>query len=276
VRAKVRCDIQSGKCARCKTKGIQCEWPTRTGYLTKPQSEPLNPEALEPRTASTALMKGTFLPNFEEQDHQLNYGAAGGSFSNTYGTDIEPSWGGRDPLRAFTHADSVNPMFDLPLNPHNKKRHDLQIISARLAEYGAPYSSFRFIGNSIPDLPQIPQQISTRNQLRAFQCRKFANPAQIHSATILSRLISSYPTMMLRRETFPPFIHPQCVPVNEIDPPLLRPLAKCMELARAFKYRTLENSEMIWKEIRVEHERLCNEVCIPKLLLNCCLGELTY
>ena len=34
VRAKARFDLTAGKCARCKSKGLSCEWPQRKGYLS--------------------------------------------------------------------------------------------------------------------------------------------------------------------------------------------------------------------------------------------------
>jgi len=72
---------------------------------------------------------------------------------------------------------------------------------------------------------------------------------------------------MLRRETFPPFIHPQCISRDEKEPQLLHPLAKCMEIAHALKSRTPENSALVWKSIKAEHERLSIEVLLSQPFL---------
>jgi hypothetical protein len=83
---------------------------------------------------------------------------------------------------------------------------------------------------------------------------KQSSPEAEASATILMHCIRSYPQMMLRRQTFPPFIHPHWhtgLPEN---------LVNCMSIAQLFVTRTLENSPFLWRTIDNEVSRFKNEV----------------
>jgi hypothetical protein len=84
---------------------------------------------------------------------------------------------------------------------------------------------------------------------------KQSSPEAEASATILMHCIRSYPQMMLRRQTFPPFIHPhwhmERLPEN---------LVNCMSIAQLFVTRTLENSPFLWRTIDNEVSRFKNEV----------------
>lgn len=71
-------------------------------------------------------------------------------------------------------------------------------------------------------------------------------------AELLTRMLSAYPTMMLRKETFPAFINK--------EHHLTETMVNCMSLARMFVDRTPETSNLLWRTIRMEHERLWLEV----------------
>lgn len=257
VRAKVRCDVRPRKCARCESKGIKCEWPPRTGYLptTESLSSQRGPEASE---ASTDLIPSPSSLQIQKTGGELNHELSSGILTNVDNLDRHASTQSLD-LSGVPPLNSINPATGPVSNLLDEQQPDLFALSARLAQYGAPFQSYQFTANSIT-FPHIPRQISTRNEWRAFQHRIFSNPTQKQSAATLRRFLASYPTMMLRRETFPPFIHPQCMPDVEGNVSLLKPLERCVELARAFRYRARENAESVWRDIRVEHERLWTEV----------------
>lgn len=103
---------------------------------------------------------------------------------------------------------------------------------------------------------------SLNDLARSIRRRHLARPQLQTHATLIIQILSSFPAMMLRKETFPPFIHPRSfstVPGKDSDMP--EALANCMSLAQLFKIRTKENSRFLWKSIRLEHERLWREVC---------------
>lgn len=66
-----------------------------------------------------------------------------------------------------------------------------------------------------------------------------ANPNQAHAnAGLVLQSLRSLPTMMLRRETFPWFIHAHCYPRNPTGLALPDPLVFCMATAQMFTSRT--------------------------------------
>jgi len=76
-----------------------------------------------------------------------------------------------------------------------------------------------------------------------------------HSAGHILQAIRAYPRMMLRKATFPPFIHPHWYGS------LPTPLANCMGIAHMFSARTVETEPFVWQTIRTEQQRLMDEVC---------------
>lgn len=75
-----------------------------------------------------------------------------------------------------------------------------------------------------------------------------------YSAKYIIRNLRSYPQMMRRKATFPPFIHSHWYGA------LPAPLANCMGIAQMFTARTFETSPFVWRTIRMEQQRLASEV----------------
>lgn len=75
------------------------------------------------------------------------------------------------------------------------------------------------------------------------------------AASLLSQAISAFPQMMLRRQTFPPFIH-----AHWHLPSLPETLANCMSIAQLFATRTAETRPFLWRTIGTEVRRLQDEV----------------
>ncbi|CAG1992585.1 unnamed protein product [Fusarium graminearum] len=71
-----------------------------------------------------------------------------------------------------------------------------------------------------------------------------------HASRIVMQMLYSYPRMMLRRQTFPPFIHPHWHQEH-----LPEALGNCMSIARLFESRTPETVPFLWKTIIAEQTR---------------------
>lgn len=110
-------------------------------------------------------------------------------------------------------------------------------------------------------IPPSPPRLPGQDPPRSLVPRKLATTGSQISSMFLTQIICSFPTMMLRKETFPPFIHPRCfstVPGQEDDLP--EALMNCMGLAQMFAIRTKGTRKLLWRTIRMEHERLWSEV----------------
>ncbi|PIG90117.1 hypothetical protein AARAC_001926 [Aspergillus arachidicola] len=74
---------------------------------------------------------------------------------------------------------------------------------------------------------------------------------------ILHNLIS-YPQMILRHNTLPPFIHPSVVSSN-LGNPNLEPLTNCIALVHMIGSGIQASRKLFWRNVRMECERLCEE-----------------
>ncbi|KAF2805755.1 uncharacterized protein BDZ99DRAFT_524706 [Mytilinidion resinicola] len=97
----------------------------------------------------------------------------------------------------------------------------------------------------------LPEPDST--PFRPIVRRKMARSGSEMCSHFLIRIIRSYPEMMLRRETFPPFIHPQYRTVGGFLP---ETLANCMSVAQMFTTRTKESKGFMWRTIQMERDRV--------------------
>ncbi|KAK2752568.1 hypothetical protein FQN55_006681 [Onygenales sp. PD_40] len=86
------------------------------------------------------------------------------------------------------------------------------------------------------------------------------DPTAQRNASYILQMIRSFPQMMLRKATFPPFIHSQGFGnTNHPERSLPEPIGNCMSLVQSFYWRTAETKEFVWKMIRKEQCRLSDE-----------------
>jgi hypothetical protein len=109
---------------------------------------------------------------------------------------------------------------------------------------------------SPPSLPLIPDC-----SMRSIGPRSLGKRSSQIGAAFLPCMLASYPAMMLRKETFPPFIH--CVRGSESrhsNKSLPESLVNCMTIAQMFVTRGKETSKFMWRTIRMEQERIWLQV----------------
>jgi hypothetical protein len=114
--------------------------------------------------------------------------------------------------------------------------------------------------STIPLFSKIPPQIPSHSQYRALPEKPLNKASAQIPSKLLRRILGSYPEMMLRTDTFPPFIHPR------LFAQLPEALVNCMSLVQIFAHKTRENSRLLWRTMRMEQERLWIEVSIPRVL----------
>lgn len=85
-------------------------------------------------------------------------------------------------------------------------------------------------------------------------------PHAQHNADIVIKSLRSFPTMMLRRETFPWFIHPHSHLPSRTRAALPEPLSACMSIAQMFASRTSETKHLLYRAIRAEYRRCTDKV----------------
>lgn len=106
------------------------------------------------------------------------------------------------------------------------------------------------------DISSTPPIYPLINNFRALPTRKIVKTGSEMSVTFVRQILSSYPGMMLRKETFTPFIHSSYCLHGEMPQPLIN----CMSIVQMFSTRTPASNEFFWRTIRMEQERLWVEV----------------
>ncbi|KAF2479363.1 hypothetical protein BDY17DRAFT_37184 [Neohortaea acidophila] len=94
---------------------------------------------------------------------------------------------------------------------------------------------------------------STTNTGFLTRLRK-TNPVAKHSANLVIDALCAIPEQMLRRATFPPFIH-----AHWHRQTLPQPLAVCMRIAQMFALRTPDVTPFIWRTILAEQRRFVEQ-----------------
>jgi hypothetical protein len=113
-----------------------------------------------------------------------------------------------------------------------------------------------------------PQTLSSKGSLARVSNRLSSLQ---HASRVIMQMLYAYPQMMLRRQTFPPFIHPHCHEKRLPDA-----LGNCMSIAQLFAARTPETESFLWRTISAEEERFRERVskrsvstCCKLMLLSC-------
>ena len=94
-------------------------------------------------------------------------------------------------------------------------------------------------------------------------------PHAQHNADIIIQSLRSFPTMMLRRETFPWFIHPHSQLLSQSsDDTLPEALSHCMSIAHMFASRTSETRLFLRQIIGAEYRRFKVEVRLLSTMMS--------
>lgn len=79
-------------------------------------------------------------------------------------------------------------------------------------------------------------------------------------ANLMLRTLKSYTLMMPRHNSPPPFIHPRLIS-SDIENDDMEPLTNCISLVHMGGSRLPGSRKLFWKNVRLECERLREEVC---------------
>ena len=111
------------------------------------------------------------------------------------------------------------------------------------------------------------------SNLRVTSLRDDRSHAQCN-ADLIIQAWRAFPTMMLRRETFPWFIHPrsQLLPTSSEENvvALPRAISSCMGISQMFASRTPETKPFLWRTIEAEYRQLVKDVRPSQLSLSPC------
>ena len=237
-KAKAKCSFHP-RCFRCVSKGVECVYD-RGGVSTG-------------QLGQLGLSTGT--TNFQDLSN-LNFGG-----NALLGLSEIP------PLGQISN--SIHFEDTLILNSGNCFPSDLSNIrNNKPADKHNELTTFVNLGQlSTPNLliAPSPDFLATENftpnqmvsiyTVGTLEKIRILDPVAQHGATLVMQALRAIPEKMLRRETFPLFIHPH--PHRQALP---EPLAICMRIAQIFATRTLDIRSFIWRTIKAEQARVLTEV----------------
>ncbi|KAI9743235.1 MAG: hypothetical protein M1818_003081 [Claussenomyces sp. TS43310] len=110
-------------------------------------------------------------------------------------------------------------------------------------------------------LAVVTENSSVQSNSNLLAVLQSGRPHAQHNADLIIQSLRAFPTMMLRRETFPWFIHPHSpVPSKSTGAALPEALSNCMSIAQMFASRTSETKHFLRQTIRAEYRRFISEM----------------
>jgi hypothetical protein len=106
----------------------------------------------------------------------------------------------------------------------------------------------------------IPTPLAYRDSSSLFERRKFSEPELERTTDLALHILHSYTYVIANQGSLPPFIHPKYKCLSENDTARPSPLAAALNLAKTLLHGRRMNKSLIWGLIRIEQERLLNQV----------------
>ncbi|UKZ91161.1 uncharacterized protein TrAFT101_006155 [Trichoderma asperellum] len=98
----------------------------------------------------------------------------------------------------------------------------------------------------------------TPGAVRSMIRRPRTQTAAQRVSNLISHTLKSYPLMLLRSNTLPPFIHPSMI-TSENENAHMEPLTNCLSLVHMISTGIQTSRKLFWKNVRMECERLSEE-----------------
>ncbi|KAK2803071.1 hypothetical protein FQN50_007152 [Emmonsiellopsis sp. PD_5] len=248
-------------CSRCTRKGIQCVYDRRPGRRQRVAAA--NTTGNDPMDGLSRDIN----PTGPVTPVSVSIGAqdSGDSFTGLEMLGSESIWDERIPypLDESSQADQIWSTIPPPKEGelldlvHRTITTELdspfKLATTWLPQGTLDWSNPAF---STSDLAIQPKSPST-NYLSYIAIH---DPTAQRNASYILQMLRSFPQMMMRKATFPPFIHSQGYgKTNHPERSLPEPIGNCMSLVQSFYWRTAETKEFVWKMIRKEQCRLSDE-----------------
>lgn len=254
VKAKARCDNGRPACSRCSIKRINC---TYQGSIPVAGTK----SAQRSRDEQNKQSAVTYMPNSFNTQYSLNS-------CNDYGNVVY------DSLLGYGHPNENNEVVDT--RQHRWENFDWdslsgsQLSSELVQNPGAFLQTSLDGGNSLPleetflwHRAITPAKIHIPNtpafNMPAITQRQPVNIGTERISQLMLQTLKSYPLMMIRQKTPPPFLHPRLVVSSELDDSM-ESWHNCMSLVYMISGKIGGSRKLFWRNVRMECERFCEQV----------------
>ena len=224
TRAKIRCDAILPACSSCTSRQIPCHYDENARQNLARRSQAIKGNEV---AGGSPLIDDMVLDSF------------GGALS-------------------LGSSDSMDDDIDLSFLASMPLEQSLDLLPS-LNDLGGEFSSPTTFGSTY-NAPTMLPYLQWKAPRVMYQ-KVAPNPQAQVALSMMKNIIESYPLMMLRKETFPPFINARSHGLESEDVPEI--LKDCMGLAHMFATRTPESSSLMWRTMRMEVEKILAQVCPP-------------
>jgi hypothetical protein len=171
-----------------------------------------------------------------------------------------PQLGFADLERNYLHLD------DIAIGPNEDLLHPQANINSSHLSTAEP-SSVHHLSPPTDTGTQVDQNLSSLkfsipmapSAARSMIRRQRTQTAAQRVSNLISHTLQSYPLMLLRSSTLPPFIHPSMITSND-ENLHLESLTNCLSLVQMISTGIQTSRKLFWKNVRMECERLSEEV----------------
>jgi hypothetical protein len=234
------------------TKGIECRYPAKASKGVGPglQSSAASPTILHSVTPAST----TDSPNGENRQEAGNNGvpiisdaefaSLGDGYIDWNDPDLDFT-GFLDPTmndEAYQYPSPTTSSSAYRSTPSTEETAEVQEAAVREAA-----SSSRL---SIPATPSL--------RIRSLIQRPKLKAGSQRTANLILYTLKSYPRMMLRKTTLPPFIHPRLA-FSDLENNHMEPLTNCISLMHMISSGVQGSRKLFWKNVRMECEKLIEE-----------------
>jgi hypothetical protein len=266
--SKTKCSFEA-PCLRCTKKGVECVYNTsaagrrplprssgethETGARSQNGSSDLIAnEALHGRDTELFSADFTFTGILAANEAQVQFGV-GNEFPSPNLISQNPS------LDEFLALDGLLASEDIDIAHHQSPVEFSMAPYDKLDAWSQSWCGWMHRGVS---LSGVTENTMVRPKSNYATIAQMERPLAQHNADLVIQSLRAFPTMMLRRETFPWYVHQHShMRSQSTTAALPEALSNCMSIAQMFALRTFETKTFLWRTIRAEYRRLGTEVC---------------
>ncbi|TVY37446.1 hypothetical protein LOCC1_G006780, partial [Lachnellula occidentalis] len=251
ARRKARCDNRRPGCSRCIIKAVECCYPANTSKGAGPKIQHGDEGPVERRTMAPLLV-----PESPSTESRQEAGDACDIILDSTLVTSDPEFAGF----GAEYFDWKNPELDfaefLDLQTNDKRIQYPSSASSSLVSHSTPSTDPpEQQAHSSPNV-SIPR--SPTRMVRSFIQKPRLTTGAQNIANLILHTLKSYPLMMLRYNTLPPFIHPRLI-YSDVENDHMEPLSNCISLVHMISSGVKGSRKLFWKNVRLECEHMCEE-----------------
>lgn len=252
ARRKARCDNRRPGCSRCIAKAVECCYPANTPESTGPKIQHGDDAPTERRNTAPLLV-----PDAPGVENRQEAGTVRDVVLDSTLVVSDPEFAefGAEFLEWNNQDIDFTEFLNLPTNDESVPNPSSG--SSFSVRHSTPSTDPKEQHARSPPNVSIPR--SPTRMVRSFILRPRVSSGAQSIANLILHTLKSYPLMMLRYNTLPPFIHPRLIS-SDVEDDHMEPLCNCISLVHMISSGVKGSRKLFWKNVRLECEHICEEV----------------